>query len=240
MSDQGTNFASTSSTDGGVSQGLEAWIGEGKKYKTPDEALQSVPHAQEHIRKLEQTLNEMRDELASRSKLDDLIQRLDTQNSMGNGGEPSTSAQPVESFDPLKVQSLLDEMLTKRELEAKTKANLGQVVTSLKAQFGDQAEAAYVAKARELGLSKQEFDQIAARSPQMVLAHFPKQESRGNVATRSDVNPAALPSIGGNAKPGTHAWYKELRKADPKSYFSKEVQVRMHEDAQRLGADFYK
>lgn len=239
MSDQGTNFEATSSPDGGLPQGLDSWIGEGKKYKTPDEALQSVPHAQEHIRKLEQTLNELRDELSSRSKLDDLIQRLDGQQNKDGGGEPSTPAQPAESFDPQKINTLLEEMLSKREKETQTKTNLGKVVSALQEQFGDQAEAAYINKAKELGLSKQEFDQIAARSPQMVLSHFPKQEVRGNVATRSDVNTNALPQGGGKVKEGTHAWYKELRRTDPKTYFSREVQLRMHEDAQRLGKDFY-
>jgi len=239
LSDQGTNFTTTSSSDTVAPQGLDSWIGEGKKYKTTDEALQSVPHAQEHIRKLEQTLEELRGELSSRSKLDDLIQRLDAQQLSGSGEEPSIQPQAGESFDPQKVQALLEEMLSKREQQTKTQANLGLVVSALQEQFGEAAEAAYVAKAQELGLSKSEFDQIAARSPQMVLSHFPKTVTRGNVATQGTINANALSGTG-KAKEGTHAWYKELRKADPKTYFSREVQVKMHEDAQRLGADFYK
>lgn len=239
MSDQGTNFASTSSSDTVAPQGLDSWIGEGKKYKTTDEALQSVPHAQEHIRKLEQTLEELRAELSSRSKLDELIQRLDEQQSTRSGEEPSIQSQAGESFDPQKVQVLLEEMLSKREQQTKTQANLGLVVSTLQEQFGSGAEAVYIAKAQELGLSKSEFDQIAARSPQMVLSHFPKTTTRGNVATQGSINTNALPNTG-KAREGTHAWYKELRKADPKVYFSREVQVKMHEDAQRLGADFYK
>jgi len=44
---------------------LKELIGEGKKYATLDKALESIPHAQAHIQRLEEESRQLREQVAS-------------------------------------------------------------------------------------------------------------------------------------------------------------------------------
>lgn len=63
----------------------------------------------------------------------------------------------------------MESTLTKREQQAKQTQNIKTVVTSLQSKFGDTAETKFNEKAAEFGMTVQEFNALAAKSPQIVL-----------------------------------------------------------------------
>ena len=48
-------------------------VGEGKKYSSAEEALRSVPHAQQHIKTLEEEMAELKEELSKRKTTQELL-----------------------------------------------------------------------------------------------------------------------------------------------------------------------
>ena len=54
---------------------VQELVGEGKKYQSPEDALKSVPHAQQHIQTLESELAEIKEELSG-SAATDVVREL--------------------------------------------------------------------------------------------------------------------------------------------------------------------
>ena len=66
----------------------QAFVGEGKKYQSPEDALKSVPHAQKHIETLESELALVKEELTKRKTTQELLDEI------------KSGAQPVENTTP--------------------------------------------------------------------------------------------------------------------------------------------
>lgn len=153
------------------------------KYKTLEDALLGLQHAQDYIPTLKKTLTEREQELENLRKeqnkiaeLEASVRRLSEQS--GNEGTPpkSLTEQEVAAL----VAKSLETTLTQREQQAIQKNNLNTVVSSLQSTFGDAAEAKYNEKAAEFGMSVAEFNALAARSPMIVLTALGVKASTNN------------------------------------------------------------
>ena len=84
-----------------------------------------------------------------------------------------------------------------------------------------------------MGVSVKFLMDSAAQSPAAFFATMELETApRPATGTRSDVNPAALSAqASGTAKPGTYAFYEEMRKTNPKLYNAPKVQLEMHKAA---------
>jgi FtsZ-binding cell division protein ZapB len=160
------------------------FIGADKKYKTVDDALASVPHAQSHIAKLEADNKALREQQqAIQARLDAIMTRSQPTDS---GSMPAQQAAPAgQSVD---FEALVEKALAKKQFEAKTQENSGKVAAELKQLYADKAESVYVAKAQELGLGVEDLNAMAAKSPKAVLALFQQNSAAGSLGTSSSVN----------------------------------------------------
>lgn len=172
------------------------FIGEGKKYKSVEDALKSVPHAQEHIKTLEQQLAELRAkdaenmaELQRRRTAEELLTEM-------NKGKQNDVVTPtgVEA-DPEVLSQLVERVLEKKQTESVAKNNAQSVVTKLKEVYGDKAREAYISLASSNGMSIEFLDKLAMTSPNALL----KLAGVGNVKQSSgkissDVQTTAIQS----------------------------------------------
>lgn len=156
-------------------------VGEGKKYKSAEDALKSIPHAQSHISKLEEEMAQMREELAKRKAAEELLEEL---KSTGFKQEPTTT-----KSDPVDIEQVVAKVLTQKEAQAKAQENQKQVVKAFDGKYGDKGEEMYVKLAEESGMSVAELNLLAARSPKALfkLAGFESKESVPG-KTQSSVN----------------------------------------------------
>ena len=86
-------------------------------------------------------------------------------------------------------------------------------------------------KAQELGVSVEFLQSVAAQSPKAFLAQLGLDNTSNQapvVAPRNDINPRALNETSGRVKEGTYAYYENIRKTDPKAYYSPKIQIEMH------------
>lgn len=143
-----------------------------QKYKSVQDAIVALKHAQEFIPQLKSEKD------ASTKELEDLRQRLNEMESLKDTVQKLTQKQndppPKEDvLDDEKVAQLIDQRLTQRQQQQLYEQNINQVAKSLSEKFGkDKAEELFYGKAQELGLSKEDINSLAAKSPQAVLQMF--------------------------------------------------------------------
>jgi len=220
-----------------VPEELTDLIGEGKKYKSMDDALRSIPHAQTHISRLEQELSELKEDLGKRLNAEEALNKiLEARKSSDSQEHPPADITP----DALKdlVKSTYKE-ISDDERKAQNITAVSQRVVEA---WGEKANATLQQKADELGVSVEFLQDTASHSPKAFynligLTGTHKQESPA--ARQSSVNTASFEGTG-VVQPYSYKWYQQMRKDDPKAYYTPKVQLEMHRRAAEQGDDFYK
>ena len=154
--------------------------------------------------------------------------------------EPTSSGLKSEEID-----SLVDRKISESRRQEVVQANIKEADNKIKELYGDKADAFMEGKCKELGLSKSDLGEMAAKSPRAFfdLVGVSSMKEIVEVASSSStINPEALAnnSLGGEPIPGTNRWYNEQRKKNKTKFYSPEVQRRLFKDRERLGEDFYK
>lgn len=141
------------------------------KYQSVDVALQALKASQEYIPQLRQKesaleaeVRQLREELAKRSSVEEVVERL-------------KQAQAPTAPQITTVPSGLDEnavlgILAKRDAETVALANIKSVSDRLTAKYGDKAKEVLQQKITELGISAQSLKELSAQSPAAVFALF--------------------------------------------------------------------
>jgi hypothetical protein len=180
------NTESSTNTASAIPTELTEWVGEGKKYRTVEDAMKSVPHAQSHIQKLEAERVALQEELAKRKAAEEVLAEI-------KAASTKTVETPAKSVDEATIAAIAARTLEQREQTRIYESNAQSVAGTLKEKFGDKAEDVYKAKAAELGLSIEDFNAMSRKSPKAVLAFFP-QGSTKDGKLHSSVNTAAMPT----------------------------------------------
>ncbi len=193
------------------------YVGEGKKYKTAEEAIASIPHAQSHIAKLEADNKTLREQQqAIEAKLAALLA-----NQTPTSGVTAPAPQVGTAATTVDVEALVAQALVKQQALTQAQANSSKVAAELKQLYADKAESAYVAKAQELGLAVEDLNNMAAKSPQAVLTLFK--------ATAPQVQ--GMQSSMASASLGTGDSVEALMATlttDPKTYYSPAHQAKLY------------
>lgn len=170
------------------------------KYKNLEDALNGLKHAQEYIPSLksqltqqEQESQRLREEAGKIAELERSIAALTSQNT-----QPVTNQPPV--FDENMIAELVTRTLTQRQNQEVAQANIQSVVSTLQQSFGVDAEAKFYEKAKEYGMTQEEMNALAAKSPKAVLTMLgvsvqtaPRQNT--TAPTNSTVNTSAYQQI---------------------------------------------
>lgn len=227
---------------------LESLVGEGKKYKDHAALAKGKYMSDQHIANLEKELREMREELSQRLTVEKFVEQINSKAKGEDRGQLPPDDDQAKARDLLSkddVSKLVNEQLTKAQEEARLRSNLSQVRDELVKTWGND----YVGKLREtmkeLDLTQEQMDRLAAANPKAFLRVVlppaaPKKEEPSLL--NAGVPPKSSRSVD-TSKSGQLESYKDfeaLRKADPRTYFTPEVQNRMHKLASQKGSDFYK
>jgi vacuolar-type H+-ATPase subunit I/STV1 len=138
-------------------------VGEGKKYSTAEEALRSVPHAQEHIKTLEEEMAQMKEELSKRKTTQELLDELKS------GVQPVANTTQETGLNQDTIMELVNNTLKQNEQKKTAQANASQVANKFTEKYGSNAETVYNSLAQDLSLTPQKLNELAASSPNLVL-----------------------------------------------------------------------
>ena len=156
-----------------------------QKYVDVPTALESIPHAQEHIRGLAAKNAELEAQVAKMQGMDEVLQRLES-----NQNQPEQPS--VNGLDATAVNAQVEQILTQREQAAVASRNQATVVNALTQKFGDSAETVFAEKAAQLGVDVGFLTEISLRSPEAALAYFDTAPAKISNPVSGGINTTAI------------------------------------------------
>lgn len=230
---------------------LERLVGEGKKFKDPESLARGKAESDAHIARLEKELADQRAELRSRIALEEALEKLTKQSS--NATSTTSNATPQEivnastnesaSLTEDRVKNLVSELIAVETTKATRQQNLAETQRQLEEVWGKGYVSHLKAKAQELGVGEEFLNDLAAQKPKAFLTLVgADKKSQGNSnaglppqgSTRFNSSDSSVAGI------RTQSYWSQLRKTNPKEYFSDKATIQRHRDAQKLGDAFFK
>lgn len=209
---------------------LDTLVGENKKFKSVNDLAKGKAEADRYIELLKLKLDEANKELNTRTSLDSF---LDKMKNPGNV-EPQVVAQPSEHKGPLddsEIEARILKALEARESQRAQETNVEKVTRVMQEQFGDNARLVINKKSKELGISANELQAMAAKSPSAFFTLVGVSEvpnpGLAPVVPKNGLNSAATNGVSGIKN---KAFYDKLKLTDPKKYFDPKTTVDMMRD----------
>lgn len=180
-----------------------------QKYKSVEDALNALKHSQDYIPQLSDKLRQQEQELAeAKAQAAKIAELENTLKALTQPSQTPASQPAVQGLTAEEVAALVNKTLTQTQQAELAKNNLSSVVDTVRKEFGEKAEEVFYGKARDLGMSMEEINSLAARSPVAALkllgvdkgSPAPQPNSAGSINT-SAFQPAADSLIGKNSKP---------------------------------------
>jgi len=225
---------------------LNNLVGEGRKYENSESLAKAYSNADNFIDQLKTENKELRDELDKRLNAEDVLseikrERVETLRATEISGENTTPKLDEEALSKL-ISSTLDQ----KENEKEAIVNIEKVDTRMKEIFGEEkAKEILYSKAKELNLSVDFLASVAAKSPEAffnTLGVSQKRETTIPAPTLSTTNTEAVKvmNAGSMIAEGTWDSFEELRKENPRKYFTPEIQNQIFKMRKEKGQDgFY-
>jgi hypothetical protein len=217
----------------------EDLVGEGKKFKTVDDLAKGKAESDRFIKQLETELAALRSDLATRQRLETLIDRLETSDSVdqndsfqsNQNGNQSVSGATAQD-NGADIERLIEEKLTTREKETTARQNLAQARELLKQHYGSDFVQKLEDRRVALGIDKDVLDSLAKTSPKAFIEMIAPKRTDSQVYTPPASKVAAfVPQVGHVSGARDWKYYETLRKSNPDAYWSSDVQLQMHKDA---------
>lgn len=168
------------------------------KYRDVQTAIEALRHSQEFIPQLKEEkerlareASELRSEVERLRAIEDTVTKLTSGNALE---KPAPQVAP-QTLNPEEVAKLVEKTLTQREVEVQRKTNLQSVVSTMQQSFGDKAEETFYQRAKELGLSVEAINNLAASSPTAALKLF----GIGDTRTKQNLPSPTKPSVNADA-----------------------------------------
>jgi hypothetical protein len=228
---------------------LQELVGEGKKFKTPEELARGKAESDAYIKTLERGRDElrqdylkMREESVARAKLEDLIGQLESKQQQptppANTQNAGENIQP--QWDSKQIESLVSSKIQEHELTRKQEQNFNTVRSKLQERYGNNYQAILKQQIDGLGLTEDFINTLARQHPTVLFKTLDLDSPARTENFQTPPRPGS-PSTSFNPqgpKERTWSYYQELKKANPKAYYDPKTQVQMHHDAIELKEKF--
>ena len=233
---------STQPQDSFVQKLVEA---KGDNWKDPEVLAKGKIEADGYIQKLEEQLTNMREDLGKQDYAKDLLEQLqnkaadpiNAKNAMPNndtGGTSEGNTNPNLSEEDLK--SLVERTLTERDKDSVVKQNLNLVNEEMEKSYGTDASAKIQDKAKELGLTLERMQEIAAESPTAFFNLIGEPKKNFKPMVEGSVRTEGVNMQASNER--DWSYYQNLRRDNRSLYYSPKIQRQLIEDKNRLGGKF--
>lgn len=213
----------------------EQLVGEGKKYTTGEDLAKGYANAEAHIAKLVADNESLRQDVSSRSSVEDAIAKITQGQNQPETITPTPTSVPT---DENSLNKLVQEAIAAADVSKSKESNVSLANNKLIESYGgDAAKAteAVNAKARELGVSTDYLKGVAEVSHEAFLklvgASTEQPQSPTPQAPSNSVNTSAESFTSSRVEHGSKEYFDAIRKNNPKSYHSSEIQNQIFEAA---------
>lgn len=213
-----------------------------ESFRDPEVLAKSVLSGDDHIKNLERQLKELREDLDNRLKAEEVLKAIEAKaeefKNMSFRESSTPAEQPTPGLDAEKVEALVSETIQKRTMEETRAKNAQMVNAKLRELYGDEASNEVVKRANALGMTPDSLVGMAKESPNAFLALMGTPQPKSTNATPSSQVNTSTESFN-KAQNRDYTFYENLRKEDPKTYFSPKIQRQLTADAVALGERFF-
>lgn len=223
---------------------LEELVGEGKKFRSVEDLAKGKAQSDRFIAQLQAEQEALRKELNTRLTMEQALDQLRQGSSANNeespgGNQPSGSSDNPVSLKPEDVERIIDQRVTQRETERIQQENLRTVKEALQASLGPEFPNKLKEIGDTLGMTADEMTALAKSKPKAFLALIGQQPAQKKESLftppSSSVQTAFKPANTERNK----SYYDNLKKQNPKEYWTPRIQNQMHNDALRLQERFF-
>lgn len=136
------------------------------KYKTIQDALVGLQHANAHIQTLVTEKRQVEQEKQSLQTAAEKVAELERVVAELTKTPPQATPAAV---DPTQIQELVSQAINANKTQEVQKQNTAVVVNAAKQVFGEKAEEMFYSRAQDVGLSREQINTLAASSPQAAM-----------------------------------------------------------------------
>jgi len=227
------------SDDTPIDVGLNDLVGEGQKYKSPDELAKAYANLEAHSRKIEAENAKIRAERDTREAGNTSTKQGQDDLDPADQPDKSPKQEAPKRSDDVDLRSQIREEVTKLSEEEKLARNLETTASKMAEVYGSpqEATAAIKAKAAELDVGVDWLRNMAATSPKLFFNTMGVDAPQRSTSTPSSGNGARF---GQQDTTRNFEYFDKMRRDNPKQYFSAATQQEMLKQARTMGGDFYK
>lgn len=179
----------------------------------------------------------LRQEHMTGATLDEIVDKL-AQRQQQLASSEDTQAKEVTMPDPAQLETLIDQKMEARERTRQESNNFNSVQEKLKERFGDNFPKVLKEQAAKLGLSTDDVNNLAKKSPDAFYRTFGVNEAKPDLfqsPPRSDVRSDSFKPT--NQK-RTWSYYQDMKAKNPTAYYNAKTHNQMIDDYATLGKDF--
>jgi len=224
---------------------LETLVGEDKRYKDVESLAKAALEKDAFIEKLKGENEEAGNQIA---KDQEAIKKLETVQEIYDklkSPNPDASQQATQTnegtqaeISAVDIEKMVQDQFAKTASQAEGQRNVDAANKALVDKFGDNAATIVQKRSQELGMSLEELQSLASRTPDAFLTLVgASRESTQSQTITTPTSTVRIDNSGGNVR--NEKYYQELKLKDPTAYFSKETRAQKLKDAIALGDNFY-
>jgi hypothetical protein len=222
---------------------LESYVGDGKKYKSPEELAKGYQNADQFLNQMKTENEQLRGELDKRLNAEDMVDRIKREH---EELQASMKAQEntTPQLDEKALSDLISQTLDQKNTQKVAQDNIQAVDSKMKELFGtDKASEIVQTKSKELNLSVEYLAEVAAKSPDgfYSLLGIGRDKTITPSITASTTNTEAVAKVNSIGAVEADTWnsFESLRRSDPKKYYTPTVQNKLFKARQDKGQAFY-
>lgn len=215
---------------------FEALVGEGKKFKTKEDLAKGKLESDAFIAKVTEENAELRKELEAALEL-----ARKSASGGQSGGQPEGGKVITNPSNAGDLEKVVETVLTRKNEQATKANNLKEAVDALIGQVGsaDAAREAIAKRAEQLGVTAAYLKEQAMISPSAFKELMGVRQGQASSAPATNKPSVVVPKNNSHSGVPNKAYFDNLKKTDPRTYWSPRVQNELFKARKELGEAFY-
>lgn len=227
---------------------LPELVGEGKKFKTPQDLARGKYEADMFIETLKRQQDELRtdylklkEDSMARAKLEELLDQFSKKQQPASSEHTQANVDNQKPLlDTTEIETMIESKMEARELSRRQEQNVNTVMSRLKERYGNNYQNVLNEQAEALELTKEDINALARKSPAAFFRTIgldePERKENFQSPPRSTQRSDSFHQKGNTKR--TWSYYQELKKSNPKVYLDPKTTNQMHKDYLELGKEF--
>jgi len=224
---------------------LSDLVGPDKKFKDMEALAKGKWYADAQIEiqnkkmdQLRQDYLQLKADYDARAKLEEYLDQIQTKpQNIPTHEQPIVKTDNAPAIKPEDIEALINRRLSESKVSDRAEQNFNTVTDKLKEQYGNSWQTVLKQKTEEIGLTSDEVDAMARRSPKLFFKTMdldkPLTVTPFPAPPRSDTR-----FVPQGAPKKTWTYYQEQFKKNPKLYYDPKMTQEMVEAHAQLGTDF--